>query len=249
MLDFGAVVSIRVRIPHTDDQRTVHVQCRPEAEMAGYTIYLGNKNYSSWSLRGWLAIRQTGVEFEERVFRLGAPGIRDEIARNSPTSKVPSLRHGEHVIWDSLAMAEYLAERFPQAGLWPEDVAARAVARSVSAEMHSSFQALRQSMPLNVRRRSPGKGRTPQVLEDIARIEALWGDCRERFGGTGEFLFDRWCLADAMFAPVVSRFDTYVVETNDVAREYMASVRSHPWISEWRDAAEAESAVESQFDL
>ncbi len=217
--------------------------------MADYTIYLGNKNYSSWSLRGWLAIRQAGVEFEERVFQLGAPGIRDEIGRHSPTSRVPSLRHGELTIWDSLAMAEYLAERFPGAGLWPEDVAARAVARSVCAEMHSSFLALRQSMPLNVRRRSPGKGRTPEVLADIARIEALWGDCRERFGRTGEFLFDRWCFADAMFAPVVSRFDTYVVETNDVARKYMESVRSHPWVSEWRVAAEAESAVESQFDL
>lgn len=218
--------------------------------MADFKLYLGNKNYSSWSMRGWLAMKQSGAEFDEEVFHLGAPGVRDEIGRVSPTTKVPSLHHGERVIWDSLAIAEYLAELFPKAGIWPEEPAARARARSVSAEMHSSFPALRRSMPFNVRRHSPGKGRDEGVQEDIDRILAIWRSCRDDFAGDGDFLTGPCSMADFMYAPVVSRFRTYEVPIEDAELAAWADrVWEHPFVLEWRAAAETEEAVEPEYDL
>jgi glutathione S-transferase len=217
--------------------------------MSGWTLYHGNKNYSSWSMRAWLALKLTGADFDEIFFHLGEPGVREKIRRHSPTGKVPALRHGDLVIWDSLAICEYLAERFPEASLWPPEAVARAVARSVSAEMHSGFQALRKQMPFNVRRSSPGKGRGEGVGEEIERILGIWTTCRSSFGGNGAFLFGGYCLADVMFAPVVSRFHTYAVELEGVAQAYAVSVWEHPHVRQWRAAAEAEPWLEPEYDL
>ena len=153
--------------------------------MADFTIYLGNKNYSSWSLRPWLALKQTGAEFEEVVIPLSEATTRATILSYSPSGRVPALKHVELTLWDSLAICEYLAESFPAAQLWPADAAARAVARAVSAEMHSGFAALRNHLPMNMRSSFPNRGVTPEVQADINRITAIWRDCRKRFGGGG----------------------------------------------------------------
>jgi glutathione S-transferase len=217
--------------------------------VAEFVFYHGNKNYSSWSMRGWLALKLAGADFEELGFHLGQDGVREKIRQHSPTGRVPALRHGDLVIWDSMAIGEYLAERFPEAHVWPEDAADRALARSVSAEMHSGFPALRSNMPFNVRRSSPGKGRASGVQEDIDRITGIWRTCRERYTHAGPFLFGRWCLADAMYAPVVSRFRTYVVETDAISRAYCAATWEQQHVREWCAGAEAETWVESYYDL
>ena len=217
--------------------------------MAEMTLCMGNKNYSSWSMRAWLALRQCGASFEEQVFDLAAPGVREAIRGQSPTGRVPVLYDGDLIIWDSLAIIEYAAERFPQAGLWPEDAAARAVARSVSAEMHSGFSSLRRHMPMNVRRSSPGKGWAEGVLEDIERITSIWRSCRSEYGGAGDYLFGPWSAADCMYAPVASRFATYGVELGETERAYSSAVFRHPFVEEWRAAAEAEPMVNPAYDL
>jgi len=217
--------------------------------MAEFTIYLGNKNYSSWSLRGWLALEQTGAKFTERVFNIADPAVRDDVRRVSPTVKVPALAHGDRVLWDSLAIAEYLAESFPDAGLWPPDTGARAIARAAVAEMHASFTALRTYMPMNVRRSSPGQGRAAGVQQDIDRIRELWRDCREQFGDGGAFLFGAWCLADAFYAPVTCRFVTYEVELDASSRAYVEAVQARPAMRRWRDDARAEPWSNPAYDL
>jgi glutathione S-transferase len=217
--------------------------------MADWVLYLGNKNYSSWSMRGWLACRLSGICFEEVRFHLGQDGVREAIRRHSPTGRVPALRHGRLVIWDSLAIGEYLAERFPEAGLWPAEPDRRAEARAVCAEMHAGFQALRANMPYNLRRSSPGKGRAPGVAEDIERITGIWREARRRFGPDGPFLFGGYGLADIFFAPVVSRFRTYAVELDPSCSEYAQSVWAHPHVRAWSAEAEAEDWVEPELDL
>jgi glutathione S-transferase len=217
--------------------------------MPELTLYIGNKNYSSWSLRAWLTIKRAGVPFREHVFDLSSPDVRQAIRRHSPSGRVPALVHGNLKVHDSLAICEYLAETCPDAALWPVDAAARALARSVSNEMHSGFAALRTRMPMNVRRACPGKGRADGVSEDIDRITAIWRDCRERFGGAGGFLFGEWSIADAMFAPVVSRFRTYRVDVDRVAAAYMDAVWALPAMQEWKQAAEAEPMTLAVYDL
>jgi glutathione S-transferase len=217
--------------------------------MAQLVLYHGNKNYSSWSMRAWLALEQSGAEYEEVGFNLAQAGVRDRIREYSPTGRVPALRHGELIIWDSLAIAEYLAELRPEARLWPQDRAARAVARSICAEMHSSFPALRRHMPFNVRRSSPGKGRADGVAEDIRRVLEIWTECRARHDAAGPFLFGGYGLADIFFAPVVSRFETYAVPLDPVSESYAAAVREHPHVQRWRDAATSEPWVEPEYDL
>jgi glutathione S-transferase len=212
--------------------------------MAALTIVIGNKNYSSWSLRGWLAVEkvaQSGAETREIVVPLDQPDTRARILEHSPSGRVPALRHGDVVVWDSIAIAEHLAEAFPDAQLWPADRAARAHARSVSAEMHSSFGELRACMPMNVRARLPGRGRTPGSLRDIERVRAIWTDCRERFGAGGPFLFGRFSIADAMYAPVVFRFRTYGVRLDTRLAEYSAAMLAHPAMQAWEHAALAET--------
>ncbi len=185
--------------------------------MSEFTLVIGNKNYSSWSLRPWLAMKMAGVTFEEIVIPLRRPDTAAAIARHSPAGKVPVLKHGARVVWESIAILEYLAEMLPNERLWPADVAARAHARAVSAEMHAGFQALRSHMPMNVRASKAGRGMNGDVGKDIARINAIWRDCRGQFGSEGPFLFGRFCNADAMWAPVVTRFEIWRKRVGDQA--------------------------------
>jgi glutathione S-transferase len=211
--------------------------------MADLEIILGNKAHSSWSLRGWLALKLTGVTFDEQVIPLYRPDSKDRILAHAPAGKVPILRHGALVVWDSLAIAEYLAETFPEAGLWPEDRLARAHARTIVAEMHAGFEALRNHMPMDLRKRYPGRGWPSAVDQDVARIVQIWTDCRGRFGAGGPFLFGQPCNADAAYAPVASRFLTYGVELPAAAAVYRDAVMAWPAMQEWTAAAEQEPWV------
>ena len=211
--------------------------------MAGFTLYIGNKNYSSWSLRGWLAVKATGASFDEVLIPLSQPNTRAEVLRHSPSGFVPALQHGSLLVWDSFGIGEYMAELFPQAKLWPADTNARAVARSVSAEMHAGFRALRTHYPMNMRSTFPNRGSTPEVQVDIDRIRAIWHDCRERFGKAGDFLFGHFTVADAMYAPVVSRFRTYKIELNQELQAYSDAIWALPALQEWLAAARKEPMV------
>jgi glutathione S-transferase len=211
--------------------------------VSAFTLVVGNKNYSSWSLRGFLAARAAGVRFDEVLVRLSEPGSKDELLKHSPAGKVPILEHGDRVIWDSLAIIEYLAEARPEAGLWPADPGARAHARSIAAEMHAGFRALRAGMPMNLRKSLPGRGRSRDVADDIERICALWADCRARYGAAGPFLFGDFGAADVMYTPVATRFRTYAVELDDVCQGYVDAVLARPDYLEWHAAALEEPGV------
>jgi len=208
--------------------------------MSGMTLVIGNKNYSSWSLRPWLAMRQAEIPFSEKLIPLFGAGWPKPVEGISPTLKVPVLIDGKTKVWESLAILEYLADRFPDAGLWPDDTAARAMARSVAAEMHAGFTALRGHMPMNLRKSFPGKGRGPGVADDVRRLTEIWRQCRETYGGEGPFLFGRFSSADAMFAPAVTRLDTYAVEMDAVCRKYVDTILALPTFQEWLIAAKAE---------
>lgn len=215
------------------------------------TLILGNRIYSSWSLRGWLLVRQAGLAVEEIVIPLRTPDTATEIAKHSPSGKVPTLVVGDLTVWDSLAIAEYCAEQAPDAGLWPANAAARAVARSVSAEMHAGFQALRGAWPMNLKRKGPTLAPDAAVAADIARISAIWADCRARFGhgrSGGPFLFGDWCAADAMYAPVVSRFVSYGAPLGPQATAYCTAVMNHPLMREWSESASTETWAISDID-
>ena len=213
-------------------------------------LIIGNRAYSSWSMRGWLACRQSGEQFDVLVVPLfDAEWDKrrggDEFA---PSGKVPILWDGECVVWDSLAIVEFLADRFGRDKYWPEDVAARGMARSMAAEMHSSFANLRRDLPMNVRKSFPPKALSDEVKEEINRILQLWAQARARFGGTGDFLFGSWCAADMMYAPVVTRFITYGVPVPPFAALYMKAVLSHPHVSEWIDEAQDEPWVIDAYE-
>lgn len=209
-------------------------------------LIIGNKNYSSWSLRPWLAMKVAGIAFDEHRIPLYGPGSKEQILAYSPAGKVPCLVDGALRVWDSLAICEYLAEKHP--GLWPQDPAARAVARSISAEMHSGFANLRTHMSMNIRKRHPGKGRTPESLADVARIVAMWSDCRARHGKEGPYLFGKFSIADAMYAPVVLRFRTYEVELPADCRAYADAILALPAMQDWIAAAGAEAETLPQFE-
>jgi glutathione S-transferase len=211
------------------------------------TLVIGNKNYSSWSLRPWLAMKHFGLEFEEIRIPLYTPEAGQKIRNYSPAGKVPVLLHEDVVVWDSLAICEYLAEQFP-AIQWPKDVRARAIARSISAEMHAGFQDLRQNLPMNCRARFPNEVRAPGVQNDINRIMTIWRDCRQTYGTTGPMLFGEFTLADAIYAPVVLRFKTYAVTLDDLCQEYMDAVLALPALQEWIKAAEQEPEVIPMFE-
>ena len=202
------------------------------------TLVIGNKNYSSWSLRPWLALKQAGIAFHEAAVDLYVTDSKALILKHSPSGKVPALIDAGLAVWDSMAICEYAAEIEPS--LWPRQREARAVARAVSAEMHAGFAALRSRMPMNCRAALPGEGRTPDVERDIARIVALWEECRDRFGGGGTFLFGTFSIADAMYAPVVWRFRTYAVALPSAARAYAEAMEALPAMQEWLAAALAE---------
>ena len=212
--------------------------------MAEFTLVIGNRNYSSWSLRGWLMVKIAGIDFDEIVVPLDRPETRAAIARHSPSGRVPVLLHGAVAVWESLAIAEYLNDIRPDAGLWPASLAARAHARAISAEMHAGFAELRTHMPMDIRASRPGIGMTPEVRSDIDRITGLWRDCRRRFvKGTSKddgFLFGTISAADAMYAPVVTRFRTYGVKLDADADTYCNAVLACPAMAEWAEAAKRE---------
>jgi glutathione S-transferase len=212
-------------------------------------LILGNKNYSSWSLRPWIAMRQAGLAFEEEVIPLYEPGSRERILSYSPTGKVPVLLDGDMVIWESLAILDHIAERFPKTQLWPSDPRARAHARAISAEMHAGFGPLRRHCPMNMRRVGRKRELTAEVEADVRRIEAIWTDCRARFGQGGPFLFGRFSAADAMYAPVVSRFASYAIGVGAACEAYMAAVMALPAWEEWRAAGVAEPWVMPNNEL
>ena len=221
--------------------------------MADFTLVIGNKNYSSWSLRGWLMARIAGIEFEEVLVPLDLPETQPAIRKHSPSGRVPVLLHRGLAIWETIAIAEYLNDLKPETGLWPAEPAARAHARSISAEMHAGFLDLRNNMPMNIRASYPGKGMTPAVRADIERITGLWRDCRKRFSAALQnddgFLFGGVSAADAMFAPVVTRLRTYGVQVDKDTDAYCNAVLGHPAMKEWIDAAKHEPWLIAEYEL
>lgn len=217
--------------------------------MSALSLVIGNKNYSSWSLRPWLLLKQTGLEFEEVRVVLGAPDFAQLVRAFSPAGKVPALRHGALAVWDSLAICEYLNDAFPEIRAWPHAAEERAVARAVSAEMHSGFTALRGQMPMNVRAQGRRVKSTPELERDIARISELWRDCRGRNSSGGPFLFGEFSIADAMYAPVAFRFATYGVALGPVEAAYVESLRRLPAMIEWAAASAAENEVNAGYEV
>lgn len=217
-------------------------QSRPmsDTHATALTLVIGNKAYSSWSLRPWLALRHAGADFAEVVVPLRQPDTKATLLSFAPSGKAPSLRHGDLVIWDSLAICEYVNELYPDAALWPSDPGVRAVARSVSAEMHSGFPDLRKNLFMDVRSRYDRPDRVAAAQADIDRVLALWTDCRARFGAGGPFLFGAFSIADAMFAPVASRLRTWNVTVDPVAAAYIEAIHALPAMQDWLTAAAAE---------
>lgn len=216
-------------------------------------IYLGNKAYSSWSMRPWLALKASGIAFDETTMPMFTPETVAWLADNSPNKKFPVLHHDDLVISETIAIIEYVAELAPNANLWPTHTKARAVARAVSAEMHAGFPAIRQSFPMHLRKRFL-KYKVPEaaradVETQVARIEVLWADCRNRFGQGGPFLFGGFGAADCMFAPVVTRFVTYNVPLSQVSKQYVDTVMAHPFMKEWIDAAQVEGMATASYEM
>jgi glutathione S-transferase len=214
-------------------------------------LIIGNRAYSSWSMRGWLACKQSDEPFEEYVVPLydAEWDKRREGDEFAPSlGKVPILWDGECVVWDSLAIIEFLADRVGRDRYWPEDEGARGMARSMAAEMHSGFANLRRELPMNVRKSFPPKKLDGPVRDEINRILQLWAQARARFGGTGDYLFGNWCAADMMYAPVVTRFITYGVAVPNFAGVYMKNVLSHPHVAEWIDKAQDEPWVIDEYE-
>lgn len=210
--------------------------------MSEFTLVIGNKNYSSWSLRPWLVLTHFGIPFDEILIPLRQPQSKEEILKHSPSGKVPVLKHKNLVIWESLAIGEYLADLFPKKQLWPKDPQAWAIARAISCEMHAGFMDLRKNCPMDVRSLksiAPNEG----VTRDINRITFIWKECRTNFGKKGEFLFGEFCIADAMFAPVVFRFNTYGVDLSGEAKKYFTAMLNLPAMQKWKDAAVKEPYV------
>ena len=214
-------------------------------------LIIGNRAYSSWSMRGWLAVKQSGLDFEELVVPLYDEQWQqrregDEFAPSS--GKVPILWDGDCVVWDSLAIVEFLADQVGRDRFWPAEPSARGMARSMAAEMHSSFANLRRELPMNVRSHLGPRDLSDEVRSEVNRILLLWAQARARFGGTGDFLFGEWCAADIMYAPVVTRFLTFGVPVPPFAAEYMRSVLSHADVREWIEKAQDEPWVIEQYE-
>lgn len=206
-------------------------------------LIIGNKAYSSWSLRPWLVLKHTGAVFTETRIALYQAGFKKEVLHYNPAGKVPALKHGPVTVWESLAICEYLADLFPAAKLWPEATAERARARSISTEMHAGFATLRSLMPMNCRATGRRVMHTAELDADIKRIEMIWNGCRANQPSPGPWLFGHFSIADAMFAPVALRFVTYGVELGATAQAYVQAVRNHGPVKEWIMAAEQEPEV------
>lgn len=209
--------------------------------MTGLTLFVGNKNYSSWSMRPWIAMTAAGIAFDEVVIPFDFAAGNPDIRAVSPTGKVPLLRHGDFLVWESLAIIDYVAELFPDAGLWPADRQSRARARSYSMEMLSGFRALRGACPMNIRRAKKALDVAEDVRADVARIETIWRQALAQSGGP--FLFGAFTAADAMYAPVVNRFDVYDLVADPETLGYMNRVKAHPAFLKWEEAARAEPWV------
>lgn len=216
--------------------------------MANFQLYIGNKCFSSWSLRPWVAMKHLGIEFEETLVRLRTPQSAANLASISPTGQVPVLIHDGRVVWETLAILEYLTDLFPDAKLWPTDLGARALARSVATEMHSGFRDVRSNWPMNLRRRKAHKPLDAEGDRQRARIEAIWRECRETHGKGGPFLFGHFTAADAMYAPVVTRFDTYGGELAPDTRAYVDAMLATAAMKEWYAGAAAEPFPEPSPD-
>ena len=214
--------------------------------MAKPVLVIGNKNYSSWSMRPWLALKHIGIDFDEVRIPLYIEGSRDEILKYSPAGKVPVYIDGGVRVWDSLSILEYLAERHPS--LWPADAKARALARSVSAEMHSGFAALRNTLPMNARAGDRWVELGGDAVGDVERILEIWETCRSGYGKEGPWLFGTFTAADSMYAPVVLRFHTYGIEAGSLSKGYMETVLSDEHVLEWISGAEQEEEVIEKFE-
>ncbi|WP_428029887.1 glutathione S-transferase family protein [Ancylobacter sp.] len=200
-------------------------------------LVIGNKNYSSWSLRPWLAMTALGIPFEEILVALDAPDFKARVRAHSPAGKVPVLIDGDAIVWESSAILEHLAERFPDKGVWPGDPVARAYARSLATEMHNGFGALRSVAPMNLWRPVEARSFPDAAIDDVRRIVRRWGEARQRFGAKGDFLFGAFSGADAMYAPVATRIRTYAIEVDDVASAYVEAIHAHPAFKAWKEAA------------
>lgn len=211
--------------------------------MSELTLVIGNKNYSSWSMRPWVLLRQKEIAFREVRLRFHSEEWNAHIDRWSPSRLVPVLWRDQQAVWDTLAIMETLHEWYPDRGIWPAEPAARAFARSAAAEMHSGFRDLRTHMPMNIRASHPGKGMNPDVRRNIDRIVELWTQARERFGAGGPFLFGAFSACDAMYAPVVMRFGTYAVALEGEAAKYCAAMREAPGVRAWVEAALQEKEI------
>jgi glutathione S-transferase len=209
--------------------------------MSELLLTIGNKNYSSWSLRPWILMKHLGLSFEERLIPLDTPEFARDVGTISPTRRVPVLQHGPLLVWDSLAICEYACELAGRG--WPTDRATRAVARAVCAEMHAGFSILRSQWPMNARATGRRTAANPERSADVARVEELWADCRQRFGSAGPWLFGEFSVADAMYAPVVLRLRTYGAKLQASSEKYMATVLADAHMRDWLAAAEAESWV------
>jgi len=211
--------------------------------MSDLVLVIGNKNYSSWSMRPWVLMKQLGIDFQEVLLKFNSPEWDAEIDRRSPSKLVPVLWRGNQAVWDTLAIMEALHEWFAQKNVWPRDPEARSFARSASAEMHSGFRDLRQRMPMNIRASHPGQGRSAEVDANVKRIEYLWSEARSRYGKGGDFLFGEFSAADAMYAPVVMRFKTYAVPIGPVATKYCEAMRASNGIRAWIEGALQEKEI------
>ncbi|WP_374762870.1 glutathione S-transferase family protein [Yunchengibacter salinarum] len=217
--------------------------------MSKLTLVIGNRTYSSWSLRGWLAVRQTGFRFEEVILPLETDQFYDEVESWSPSRTVPALNHRGARIWDSLAIVDYCARLNRDAFFWPSEFDAFGYAKSIAAEMHSSFSALRRAAPMNLRKRYTGLTMDADVARDLERIDTLWCECLDHFGGDGGYLFGDFSAADMMFAPVATRVVTYDLPMSTEARRYVTTIMEHPFMLDWCAAAEQETAILKSEEL
>lgn len=217
--------------------------------MSGMTLIIGNKNYSSWSLRPWVFLRQNQIAFAEQRIALFTGTTDAQLEPYHSDYKVPVLLDGEQCIWDSLAILEYLAEKYPDTGGWPTETKARALARSVSAEMHSSFANVRREMPMNCRKKFTGVQLSAAAEHEVARIKWLWRTCRKQFGNGGEWLFGNYSIADAMYAPIALRFSGYNVPLEGVEQDYVRSVLNQPCIVEWISAGTRETEIIEEDEI
>lgn len=211
--------------------------------MAKLHLVIANKNYSSWSLRPWMAMTMVGLPFDESMILLDTPTAKKEIAEHSGAGRLPVLHHGKITVWETLAILEYFAEIFPEKNLWPKSKAARAVARAISNEMHAGFTGLRNACPMNLRRPQKPVVLNDATKADVARIEQIWRECRKTYGKGGKFLFGKFCIADAMFAPVATRFETYAIPVAKDTRAYMDAIMATKAFQTWKAAALKETWI------